>query len=130
MRAGHRLGVAAFGSVAFVLQHGGKLFVATEHVVDGGIRQRRGFLRHRGQPQLGRDIQLARIAVQLALQRGEQAGLAAAVAADHAQTPAALNDQINIGKQQAGAAAQGKVSKSNHGVAGVRIGQAVARSRL
>src|SRR3546814_2840540 len=57
----------------------------------------------------------ARITLQRALQRGEQAGLAAAVAADHAQPPAALDHQVDVGKQQPAAAAQGEMSEGNHG---------------
>ena len=120
MRAGQRVHVAVLGRVRLGAQGRGQLGIAGQHIVDGRIRQWRRLLRDGGKPQLHWQVQLTSIAIQLALQRGEQARLATTVAPDHPEPPATLDDQINIGKQQAAATAQGKMAKRNHGLVGVR----------
>ncbi len=127
MGARHRLDVTALPGIRLVAQRAGQFLVAAHHIVDGRVRQRGGFLRHRGQAQPAGHVQLAGIAFQLPLQRGEQAGLAAAIAADHAQPPAALDDQVDVREQQPAAAAQGEVAKGDH--AGNRSVPGASRTR-
>jgi hypothetical protein len=59
-------------------------------------------------------VEVAAIGLELAHQRGEQAGLAAAIAPDHADAPAGVQGQVDIGQQQAFAAAQGEIAEGDH----------------
>ena len=92
----------------------GKLDLTTQHVIDGGVRQRGRLLRHRGNPQARGDIQRAGVGFNGTQDRRKQAGLAAAVAAGHANLPAIVQGGLDTGQQQMPAAAQREVVKGNH----------------
>ena len=112
---GHRLPVFAGVGVGLLAHRRSQHFVATEHELQRRVRQRGGFLGHRGDPHLARQIQIALVGFQLALDGGEQAGLAGAVAADHADPVAGVQGQVDVGQQQPFATAQGEITQGNHG---------------
>jgi hypothetical protein len=78
-------GERAFGATEFL--------VAVEHELDRRARQRRRLLRNRGNAPVARYDAIAGFTVDLAAQQGEQARLARAVGADHADAPAGRNLQ-------------------------------------
>ena len=112
---GHRLPVFAGVGVGLLAHRRSQHFVATEHELQRRVRQRGGFLGHRGDPHLARQIQIALVRFQLALDGGEQTGLAGAVAADHAHPVAGMQGQVDVGQQQPFATAQGEITQGNHG---------------
>jgi hypothetical protein len=59
-------------------------------------------------------VEVALVGLHLAHQCGEQAGLAGAVAADHAHPPAGVQGEVDVGQQQAFAATQGEIAEGNH----------------
>ena len=89
-------------------------FVAGQHEVDGRVRQVRGFLRHRGDARLRREIEVTLVGLDLAHQRGEQGRLAGAIAADHADPPPGMQGQVDIGQEKAFAPAQGEIAERDH----------------
>jgi hypothetical protein len=111
----HRVVVLARHRVGLGAQYRGKLGVAAEHELDRGVGQRGRFLRDAGDPDATRQIDVALVGFHLAQDRGEQAGLAAAVAPDHAHAPAGVQGQVDVGQQQAFAAAQGEIAEGEHG---------------
>ena len=92
--------------------------VAAEHEVERGVGQRRRFLRHACDARLAGQVEIALVGLHVAHQHGEQRGFAGAVAADHADAPAGMQGQVDVGQQQALAAAQGEIAEGNHGDAG------------
>src|SRR5690606_30567873 len=54
------------------------------------------------------------VGLDLAAHGGEQRGLAGAVAADHAHPPAGVQGQVDVGQEQAFAAAEGEIAKGDH----------------
>ncbi|MNT62659.1 hypothetical protein D3C72_2004000 [compost metagenome] len=115
MRLGHRFPVFACGGVGLGGQHGGNLDVTAQHEAQRRVRQRRGFLGDAGDADLAGQVDVTLVGLQLALHRREQAGLASAVAADHAYPVTGMQSQVDIGQQQPLAAAQGEITKRNHG---------------
>jgi hypothetical protein len=93
--------------------------VAGDDEIDRGIRQRRRFLRDACDAQARRQIEIALVGLDLALDRREQARLAAAVAADHTDARAVVQREVDIGQQQAFAAPQGEIPEGNHGSTGL-----------
>src|SRR5207342_3889946 len=77
--------------------------------------------RHRGDARLARQVDVALVGLDLAHHRGEQRGLAGAVAADHADPIARMEGQVDVGQQEALAAAEGEIAEGNHG-GGARSG--------
>ena len=84
--------------------------VAAEHELDRGIGQRRRFLRDAGDAHAAGQVEVALVGFHLAEDRGEQARLAATVAAHHAHAPAGVQGQVDVGQQQALAPAQGEIT--------------------
>ena len=80
-----------------------------------GIRKRWRFLRDARDAHARRKIEIAMIRLDLALNRREQARLAATVAADHAHPRARVQREVDVGQQQAFAAPQGEIPERNHG---------------
>ena len=74
----------------------------------------RGFLRDRGDARLAGQVDVAAVGLDIAHQRSKQAGLAGAVATDHADAVAGVQGQVDIGQQQAFAATQGEIAEGNH----------------
>jgi hypothetical protein len=102
----HRCGFGADGRPHFR--------IAGDDEIDGRIRQRGGFLRHAGDADPAGNIDVALVRLELTLDRGKQAALAAAIAADHADAATRVQGQIDTGQQQVLATPQGKVSEGNH----------------
>ena len=95
-------------------QHRMHLGIAGDDEIDGGIRQRGRFLGNAGNAQLRRFFQITGIRLDLAKDGGKQTGLAAAVAADHADAPTGMQGDVDPGQEQAFAAPQGEIAKGNH----------------
>ena len=112
---GHRFPVLAEVGLGFGPDHLGHDVVAAKHEVDGRVRQRRGFLGDAGDADPVGHVDVAKVGLDLAAHRREQAGLAGPVAADHAHPPAGVQGQVDIGQQQALTPAQGEVSEGDHG---------------
>jgi hypothetical protein len=70
--------------------------VAVEHELERGLRQRRRLLADGGDAPLRGHQAVAGLGVQLAAQQREQARLAAAVGADHADAPAVVQLQVAL----------------------------------
>ena len=96
VRFGHGVPVLGFGGGRFGLQHRVHFGVAGQHVVDGRVGQRGGFLRHPGDARLAGQVDVALVGFDLAQDGGEQAGLAAAIAADNAHPPAGVQGQVDL----------------------------------
>ncbi len=88
--------------------------VTRQHEVDGGIGQRWHLLRDAGDAHAVGQVQVAAIGFDLVAERGEQRGLAGAVAADHAHPPPGLQGEVDVGQQQAFAPAQGEITEGDH----------------
>ncbi len=114
VRVGDRFPVLARSRRGFLGQYRGHHVVAAEHEVDGAVGQRRGFLGHVGDADLARQRHVPLVGFQLAAHRGEQAGLAGAVAPHHAHAVAGMQGEVDVGQQQALAPAQGEITKGNH----------------
>jgi hypothetical protein len=65
----------------------------------------------------GRHVDIAAIRLQLAGDRREQAGLAAAIAPDHADALAIVQGHVDLGQQQAFAAPEREVAEGDHALA-------------
>ncbi len=89
--------------------------VAVEHVLQGGCGNGRRLLRHVGDHPARRQFQIARVGVQLSPQHGEQAGLAAAVGADHAHLLSGVDLEGGAFDQRARAASEGEIAQLDHG---------------
>ena len=114
VRLGHRFPVLVGEGIGFHLDRGVHGGVAGQHEIDGRIRQVRGFLGDAGDARLARQVDVAAVGLDIAHQGGEQAGFAGAVAADHADAVTRVQGQVDIGQQQAFAAAQGEIAEGNH----------------
>ena len=112
---GHRLPVLAGVGRGLGLDHPGDDVVAAQHELDRRVGQRGGLLRHAGDAHPVGHVDVAAIGLDLAPDSREQAGLAGAVAADHAHAPARVQGQVDIGQEQALAPAEGEVSEGDHG---------------
>ena len=88
--------------------------IAGNDEIDGRIRQRRCFLRHAGDADPAGDIDVALVRFKLTLDRRKQAGLATAIAPDHADPATRVQGKVDTGQQQVLATPQGKVSEGNH----------------
>jgi len=98
----------------FVGQRRGQFDVATQHIVDGAIGQRRRFLRDRCNAQTRGHVQRTGVGFNLAQDRREQAGLAAAIAPGHADFPAVVQRCVDALEQQTAATAQRKIAEGDH----------------
>ena len=114
VRLGHRFPIFVGEGVGFGLHRRMDGGVTGQHEVQRGIRQMRGFLRHAGDARLARQVDVAAVGLHIAHQGSEQAGLAGAIAADHAHAVAGMKGQVDIGQQQAFAPAQGEIAEGNH----------------
>ena len=95
------------------------LGVARDDEVDRRIGQRRRLLRDARDAHARGQVEIAHVGLDLALDRREQAGLAAAVAADHADARAGMQREVDVGQQQAFAAPQGEFLKAIMGSIGL-----------
>ena len=103
------VGLGLFGG-----KHGRRsLLVAHEHVIQGRLRQGGRLLGHRGQANIGGQVDAACIAVQFTLDGREEAGLAATVASHHGQLPSGMDGCIKTGKKQSWPASQAQIAKGN-----------------
>ena len=114
VRCGHGFVILARGGIRLFAQRLRHRGIAADHEIERSVGQRRGFLRHRGDAQACRKVELADVRLQLAQERSEQAGLAAAVASDHAHPPAGVQGQVHLRKQQARTTAQREVAEGDH----------------
>src|SRR5690606_25560378 len=90
----------------------------------------RNGLAHAGDfPGLG-DAQVARVQVQLALQQGEQRGLARAVLAHDAQALAGIDDEFGVFQQHLDAAPQRDSSCAYHGASCSRVSSRIWSSAV
>ncbi|MNM56391.1 hypothetical protein D3C81_675600 [compost metagenome] len=111
---GNGLPVFARSGGGFFIEHGSHFVVTAEHVVDGAVRQGRGFLGNVGNADLARQRHIALVGFQLTAHGGEQAGFACTVTAHHAHAVAGMQGEVDIGQQQALAPAKGEITKGNH----------------
>ncbi len=117
---GEPVAVVRMGGVGDGPFHGAQLVIAVEHELDGGLRQWRGLLAHGGDAPVTWHQAVACLGVQVAAQQREQARLAAAVRADHADPPAGMDLQVGFLDQAAGAAGEGELAQLDHDGAGSR----------
>ena len=110
VRFGHRLPVLALDRLAFGDDRGVHQGIAGQDEVERGIVECRGFLGDAGDAHASRDVDVALVGFDLALDRGKQRRLAGAVAADDAHAPASVKGEVYIGQQQAFAPAQGEIT--------------------
>ena len=89
--------------------------VARYHEIDRRIGQRGRFLRHAGDAQRLGQVDVTLVGFDFAHDGGKQARLATAVAADDADLGARMQGDVDVGQQQAFAAAQGEISERDHG---------------
>ncbi|KAF1029275.1 MAG: hypothetical protein GAK34_03913 [Delftia tsuruhatensis] len=105
--------------------------VAVQHELGGRLRGLGHVLRDLAQAPLRRDGELSTVLGQAAVEQGEQAGLAGAVASDKADFFTGVDGDGGAVQQHAGAAAQGNVAKADHEWAGLsqrlRQGRIAAR---
>ena len=88
--------------------------VSVEHVFERRPGIGRGLLSNMGDDPVARPIELAAIRVQLAQDRCEQAGFAAAVGTGDAQPLAGIDAEVGLLKQQPRPAAKRQLFKSQH----------------
>ena len=105
--------VGHIGSDDFPLDRA-QFFVAVEHELNRGPWQGRRFLGDRGDAPLARHFAVPRLGVQFAAQQREQARLATAVGADHADPPAGVQLHRGVLDQASRAARKGKLPKLDH----------------
>jgi hypothetical protein len=114
MRDGDGFPVFVGEGVGFHLDRVVHGLVAGEHEVDGRIGQRRRFLRDGGDARLAGHVDVALVGFHLAHHRGEQGGLAGAVAPDHAHAVPRVHREIDVGQQQALAPAEREITEGDH----------------
>jgi len=106
--------VAGFGGGHLLLggqQHG----VALDDEVGGALLGLRHVLGHLGHAPLGGNVEVAAVLVQVAVEQGEEGGLAGAVAPHQADLFAGVDGDGSAVQHHLGTAAQDDVLEGNHG---------------
>ena len=100
--------------------------IAVDHMLDDRLLRVRQLLRHRGDGEGRRALELAAVGRELALQQGEQRRFAAAVPADHADLLAAQQAERRALYERFRAASQADIAQVDHGRDSTRRGRSCA----